>query len=32
LKLLNVRDAEECANDGEIRRQCVVAAVGLKGM
>jgi len=32
LKLLNVRNAEECANDREGRRQYVAAAMGLKGL
>jgi len=32
LKLLNVRNAEECANDREEWKQYVVAAMGLKGL
>jgi hypothetical protein len=32
LKLLNVRNAEESANDREEWRQYVVAAMGLKGL
>jgi hypothetical protein len=32
LKLLNVRNAEKCANDREEWKQYVVAAIGLKGL
>jgi hypothetical protein len=32
LKLLNVRNAEERANDIEAWKQYVVAAMGLKGL
>jgi len=32
LKLLNVRNAEECVNDRERWKQYVVAAIGLKGL
>ncbi|KAF0704109.1 Reverse transcriptase domain-containing protein, partial [Aphis craccivora] len=32
LKLLNVRNAEECANDREEWKQYVVAVMGLKGL